>query len=152
MKFMAVDTHLIRSDRPNHEGYIKTVSAIISLQTGFSEELFDDWYENYKDFDRIAQAVPRHTWYEIPCSNFFPPSEAQVKRFLSIVDHERSKQKTVLFHCFSGVDRTGFMAAVWRMQRQGYSFERAYSEWVAAGRHWWFFWWKPFLKKWATHG
>jgi tyrosine-protein phosphatase SIW14 len=55
-----------------------------------------------------------------------PPSEADVQRFLAIVSDPANQP--VLVHCRQGVDRTGYMLALYRMQHEGWTAERAARE------------------------
>lgn len=57
--------------------------------------------------------------------------------------------KPVYLHCRAGRERTGFMVAVYRMRVQGWSFERAYKEWLDEGCRWPTSWlWKEALRRW----
>ena len=58
------------------------------------------------------------------------PSQAQVEEFLAIVaDPDR---RPVLLHCNHGIDRTGVMIAVFRMEYDGWSNEEALQEYLKA--------------------
>lgn len=60
-----------------------------------------------------------------------PPSEEQVRLFLSIVAD--SSSRPVFFHCLRGRDRTGAMTAIYRIHACGWSPEEAEEEMVALG-------------------
>lgn len=115
---------------------------VIDLESGIYEKFSDDIYEAEAKSITGFEYVRR-----IPCSDLFPPNKQRVGQFLYFI--KRSDEKTYV-HCLSGVDRTGFMVAVYRMQIQGWAFDAAYSEWVKEGRHWWYDWWKYSLKKWEN--
>ena len=55
-----------------------------------------------------------------------PPTEADVTRFLEIVTDPANQP--VLVHCKNGVDRTGYMVALYRIEKEGWSKERALAE------------------------
>jgi protein tyrosine/serine phosphatase len=55
-----------------------------------------------------------------------PPSEADVERFLQVLSEPANYP--VLVHCRSGVDRTGYMLAMYRMTEEGWSKEQALAE------------------------
>ena len=55
-----------------------------------------------------------------------PPTERDVERFLSILRDEANYP--LLVHCRNGVDRTGYMLALYRVQEQGWDAERAAGE------------------------
>jgi protein tyrosine/serine phosphatase len=62
-----------------------------------------------------------------------PPTEAQVRRFFEIVlDPER---QPVFFHCAHGKDRTGTMAALYRIEVDGWTSDEAVEEMQAFGYH-----------------
>jgi protein-tyrosine phosphatase len=115
---------------------------VINFQSGSQDSLSEDRYELQC---RSAYAFGVEV-VKIKCSNIFPPTVAQVAHFLDLTD---ANSPETYVHCHSGVDRTGFMCAVFRMREQGWSFDAAYDEWVKLGRHWWFWWWTRELRKWA---
>jgi protein tyrosine/serine phosphatase len=55
-----------------------------------------------------------------------PPTEADVARFLDVLTDPANQP--VLVHCKNGVDRTGYMLAMYRMTEQGWSREQALAE------------------------
>ena len=64
--------------------------------------------------------------YSFDLSASRPPTEEDVARFLAILDDPTAHP--VLVHCRNGVDRTGYMLAIYRMQRQGWSAAEALAE------------------------
>lgn len=54
------------------------------------------------------------------------PTKKQLATFLAIVDDPA--QQPVFIHCQHGADRTGAMVGIWRVTRQGWSFDRAWAE------------------------
>lgn len=67
----------------------------------------------------------------IPMDVFNEPSPAAVNQFISILDGAGSSP--VFVHCLHGQDRTGAMVALYRIRRQGWSGDQAYSEMLACG-------------------
>jgi protein tyrosine/serine phosphatase len=55
-----------------------------------------------------------------------PPSALEVRRFLDIVSDPENQP--VLVHCRNGVDRSGYMIGVYRIEREGWSPGRALRE------------------------
>jgi protein tyrosine/serine phosphatase len=55
-----------------------------------------------------------------------PPSHAAVERFLRIVSDPENQP--VLVHCRNGVDRSGYMLGIYRVERDGWDRERALRE------------------------
>lgn len=136
-----VHDNLWRGPRPEsfNELREKGFERVISLQSGSEEYLTDSLYEMQDPEDFGIQFI------EIPCSNIFPPSNEEVSEFLLYLENYDIK---TYVHCHSGVDRTGFMIAAWRMSALHWPFHAAYSEMKKLGRHWWFGWWKYRLKTW----
>jgi hypothetical protein len=60
-----------------------------------------------------------------------PPSDEDVRRFLEIVTDPA--RQPVYFHCWRGKDRTGVMAAAYRMVVEGWTLEAALAEMDAFG-------------------
>lgn len=130
-----------RSSRPEDLAKVRKdfpyIRRIISLQSGFYEFVTETLRERQFPHEFGFE------YFDIVTGDFLPPNEYCVQQCLRIL----REQPEVLVHCFSGVDRTGFIVAAYRMQVEGWTFERAHNEWVRAGRHWWYFWWKYELKK-----
>ncbi len=62
-----------------------------------------------------------------------PPTEDQVRRFFEVVLDPASQP--VFFHCAQGKDRTGTMAALYRIEVDGWTPEEAIAEMQAFGYH-----------------
>ncbi len=69
----------------------------------------------------------------IPLESTDPPSRAQVDRFLAIANDPRARP--VYVHCLHGVDRTGAMIAVYRMQIERWSSSDSLAEMESFGAH-----------------
>lgn len=135
------DTYLYRGPRPSLSEVIAgKFQLVISLESGVYEFFHDDDLES-------AEHANGKLFEMSPMSDFFPPSKLQVGRVLEILKTSQASKIQTLLHCKSGVDRTGFVVAVYRMQVQGWSYSRAHAEWVAMGRHWRYFWWAYWLRK-----
>jgi protein tyrosine/serine phosphatase len=140
-----IHNNLWRGPRPTdlHEMQRLGFTRIISLQSGVQDRYTDSLLERQR---KDAKAFGIDYVY-IRCRNWLPPIESQVREALRLL--EDTSVKTYI-HCHAGVDRTGFMCAVYRMRQQSWSFQQAVDEWKAEGRHWWFCWWTPFLKRWSV--
>ncbi len=117
----------------------KGIKRLIDFQTGAYEFFHEDKreYQQPADFGIL--------YYPLPCSNFSPPERRVVKKVLSLLE----TPLPTLMHCALGEDRTGFVAAVVRMVKQGWSYERAHDEWVRLGRKFYYSWWKYELQGYA---
>ncbi len=67
-----------------------------------------------------------------------PPRQSDLDRFLAILRDPRNYP--LLVHCRNGVDRTGYMLALYRTQEKGWDADRAASE---MNRYWQFSWFNP---------
>ena len=56
------------------------------------------------------------------------PTKAQVDTLLKTIDDGKEKEKPVFVHCAHGSDRTGCMVGIWRVTRDGWSFDDTYKE------------------------
>jgi protein tyrosine phosphatase (PTP) superfamily phosphohydrolase (DUF442 family) len=79
----------------------------------------------------VRAAGMRYEW--IPLESTDAPEPEQVQRFLSIVSDPSAQP--VYVHCLHGVDRTGTMIAVYRMQVEGWSNSDALAEMEHFGAH-----------------
>jgi protein tyrosine/serine phosphatase len=66
-----------------------------------------------------------------PLDVFSKPSDQVIDSFLKTVDGPANQP--VYVHCLHGQDRTGTMIAIYRIQHQGWSGDRAYQEMLACG-------------------
>jgi len=136
-------TSLYRGNRPKDLNEVKNagIKRIISLESGI--------YDLFHADQTVERQFPCEfgmDQYDMKSSDFTAPEDWVVLKFLALVRDE----KPTLVHCLSGVDRTGFVCAAYRMQVQGWSFQQARDEWVNLGRHPWYFIWESKLKKWES--
>lgn len=132
-----VSNNLYRGARPSST-YLFRKS--ICLQSGSYTMLHDDLLEKKQSWGENIKPIF--------CSDIFPPKDWQVYLFLNLV---QSTTDSVYVHCLHGKDRTGFMCAVWRMRKDGWSYEMARDEMISEGFHMWpYFWWLWKLKRWSN--
>jgi protein tyrosine/serine phosphatase len=82
-----------------------------------------------KDGDRTEPAAVQRAgmrFFRIPMTTHNVPTEADLARFLQIVDDPANQP--VYVHCQGGRHRTGVMTAVFRMANDGWSPDRAFAE------------------------
>lgn len=72
-------------------------------------------------------------YVRIPLESTDPPTPEQVAEFLAVVRDPDARP--VYVHCLHGVDRTGAMLAVYRMQEEGWSNADALAEMEHFGAH-----------------
>lgn len=120
--------------------YAQGVRTIISLETGFADKL-GDYPEEQSDWESMGGA-----YHLVKCSNFWAPTAAQTNEVMRLMGNKPAGK--VYLHCFSGVDRTGWMAARYRLSRL--DFLNASDAWEVeakgSGTHWWFYWWGPLFR------
>jgi len=138
-----VTDNLYRGPRPKDLQELKDqgFTQVINLESGIYEFFHDDKMERQSKSEEFDDILYRR----ISCNDFLPPEVYKVTQAIYYM-RQYSDLKTYV-HCLSGVDRTGFVCAVYRMKEQGWSYEEAYKEWVQLGRHWWYDFWKYELKK-----
>jgi tyrosine-protein phosphatase SIW14 len=88
-------------------------------------------YHGDTEGERVRAAGMRYV--RIPLESTDPPTDAQVRQFLSIVNDP--EQHPVYIHCLHGVDRTGAMLAVYRIREQGWNNGDALAEMEHFGAH-----------------
>lgn len=106
------------------------IKTIIDLQYSSGDVL---WESDTKQ-------VPNFYWEATVA--LLPPDKNRVKATLRLLHQE--ELKPIYMHCQSGVDRTGFMVAQFRMS-QGWTKADAVREMFSFGMHLWFYWWAFFL-------
>ncbi len=111
-------------DRVISEYGIKTV---VTLRTSRSPELPmpDAWEEKYAATHGIkyVRIVPK-VWGENEKGEI--PADVNVETFLDVMDNKANHP--VLVHCFAGIHRTGTMCALFRIDSQGWTADRAIEE------------------------
>ncbi len=114
--FGRVDARLLRGGQPTAAGFRKLrdlgVRTIVSLR-----------FEEPDDAATVADLGLRYLYLPVPDTD--RPTDDQVRRFLALQRELDAGQ--IYVHCAWGVNRTGTMVALWRIQR-GWSPERALAE------------------------
>lgn len=88
-------------------------------------------YHGDREGERVRAAGMRYV--RIPLESTDPPTETQVRAFLAVVNDPAARP--VYVHCLHGVDRTGAMVAIYRMQAEGWSNADALAEMEHFGAH-----------------
>ncbi|HEU4795693.1 MAG TPA: tyrosine-protein phosphatase [Pyrinomonadaceae bacterium] len=119
-RFQQVNERLYRSAQP-HKGGIKRlqelgINTIINLRGA-------------SDRTRAQEAEARAlglNYFTLSLPNWGRPKDARVARILEIISAPENGR--VLIHCRSGVDRTGMIVALHRMQNEGWTSNDALAE------------------------
>lgn len=116
--FYEIDEHLFRSKQLSAKDYdlLETlgIRAIVNLRF-FDRDEDEEVFQN-KGFEIIN--VPMKTWSIKP---------KEVAMALWEIE-KRKKRGAVLVHCYHGADRTGLVAAMYRVIYQGWTMEEAKKE------------------------
>lgn len=117
---------LYRGSQPTAEGY-KTLKEM-GFKTVICLRRFNSGEKEVEAAGMEYVAIPIHA--DVGST---PPSDEQVKLFFdTVLDPAR---QPVYFHCKHGVDRTGTMAAIYRLERDGWNAKEAVEELQAFGYH-----------------
>ena len=115
-----VSPTLFRGAQPSHDGMLQLqqmgVKTIVSLR-GFHD---DEALAKGTSISHIS--IRFHTWH---------PEEEEMVAFLKIVTDPA--RQPVFVHCKRGIDRTGTMAALYRIGVQGWTKEEAVREMTKGG-------------------
>ncbi len=136
-----VDRNCFRGPRPKDLKELRVdygIDTIIDLESGV--------YDLLRGVEQQFPADFGMSYYHMPCSDILPPTKACVEKAINLM---ADVDRHVFIHCLSGVDRTGFVCAVYRMRIQNWGYNAALEEWIKLGRHKWYFYWEPALKKYA---
>ena len=77
-------------------------------------------------YESAFAARNRMRVYSFKMRSSKPPTEAEVQRFLAILDDPENYP--ILIHCRAGVDRTGYMVGLYRVREQGWDPQSAVHE------------------------
>jgi len=126
------DGVLYRSGQLSPAAFARTldengIKLVITMRTARTESLPNpDAWEEAACAERgikHVRLVPK-VWGENEKGEI--PADENVKKFLDLMD--RRENHPVLIHCFAGIHRTGTMCAIFRMEYQGWTVDRAIEE------------------------
>jgi len=95
------------------------VKTVIDLQADYATK-------NYARTEEADVRAVGMKFYRIPMTTRRPPTAQQLATFMQIVNDPASQP--VYVHCKGGKHRTGVMTAVFRMEEDDWSADRAYQE------------------------
>src|SRR6266571_5128785 len=107
-----------RGGRPKHDDYAYLSSIGIKCVIDLERRSEDS------EKQQVEKAGMR--FYRIPMSDADKPTSQQVEEFLKIVNDP--KNQPFYLHCHAGRDRTGALAAIYRMSHDGWNADKAYAE------------------------
>ena len=127
-RFRMVAEGLYRGGQPTEKGFEvlkqRGIKTVVNLRMEYDEgDMVQKLGLNYIQIP-IEEVRP---WTQIP--------EAAVAKYFEIVNNPANYP--IFFHCQRGADRTGALAAFYRMAIQGWDAKKAYAEARDFGMRWW---------------
>ena len=126
--FHRVSDRLYRGAQPRDGGVRKLaelgIKTIINLR-GEDERISEEQIETKSAGLR---------YFSIPIPGLSAPSNEQVARVMTIINNPENQP--VFIHCKRGSDRTGTIAAIYRISHEGWTAERAITEARLHGMSW----------------
>jgi protein tyrosine/serine phosphatase len=133
--FHRVDLYLFRSARPPSQEMIaewnRYVASVTPNRSGIHTILYldnDYDHEEWQDREQLWAEALGIKFVLKPMDNMERPTADEVRERLAMVRALTEKKHPVLIHCKYGSDRTGILAAAYRMKVQGWSKEEAVKE------------------------
>jgi protein tyrosine/serine phosphatase len=117
--FGRINATYYRGEQPQGRSY--TDLAALGINTVIDLQADGD---NHNEEDLVTAAGMK--FYRIPMTTRVNPTPEQIAQFLQIVNDPA--QQPVYVHCKGGKHRTGVMTAVYRMEQDGWSADRAFRE------------------------
>ena len=124
--FAEVAAGVYRGEQPDDAGFAALKKLGVKTIVNFQTKKDDHAAAAPLGLDVVDIPMPTHPYID-------PPTDAQVKQFFDVVlDPAR---RPVFVHCAGGRDRTGTMCALYRMEIDGWTKEKALDEMYAFGFH-----------------
>ena len=128
-RFMMIADGLYRGGQPTEKGFEflkqRGIKTVVSLRMEYDDgPIVQKLGMNYVQIP-IEEV---HPWSQIP--------PAAVAKYFEVVNNPANYP--IFFHCQRGADRTGAMAALYRMAIQGWNAKKAYLEARNIGMRWWY--------------
>jgi protein tyrosine/serine phosphatase len=139
--FHRVDAQLYRGGQPTAEGFRRL--ADLGVKTVISLRAYGHTARREQVERRMVESLGMR-WVSMPMRMYWRPSDEQVRAFLTLTG--AAGDGPAFVHCQHGEDRTGSLVAVYRVARQGWAPERAYSEALTLGMAPW----NPFTRRLIT--
>jgi tyrosine-protein phosphatase SIW14 len=116
--FGQMDERFYRGAQPKPEDYKDL--AELGIKT------IIDLRDDAESFAKTSAEAAGLRYVNIPLSDSQSPTEEHIAEFLKLVDDPETGHFYV--HCAGGRHRTGMMGAVYRLNHDGWDFDRAYKE------------------------
>jgi protein tyrosine/serine phosphatase len=116
--FGQMNDHLYRGAQPSQSDY--KALADMGIKT------IIDLRNDYESFARSSAEAAGLKYVNIPMNGVSAPSDEDVAKFLQVINDPASGK--VYFHCKAGIHRAGTMGAVYRINHDGWDYDKAYAE------------------------
>ena len=136
--FHQINETFYRGGQPTAEG-IKEL-ARLGIKTIIN---FRDTQEKVLREKLIAESEGLR-FINLRLSNWFKAKDFEIEAILQEI--LKPENQPVFIHCKRGADRTGTVAAIYRMRFQGWTAEEANQEAKKHGIGWWQVWMKDYIK------
>ena len=98
------------------------IKTIVCLRASTDEGKRNYWSAMEQNWSQQAGV----RFVNLPCNDKNPPTDEQIDQFLELMSKDANLP--VLLHCKLGRQRTGLMAAIYRMRFEGWTEAQAYKE------------------------
>jgi len=116
--FGQMSDNLFRGAQPRPEDY--------KALAGIGVKTIIDLRNDFESYARSSAEAAGMKYFNIPMNGVSAPSDNDVAQFMKIVNDPASGK--VFFHCKAGVHRAGTMGAVYRINHDGWAYDKAYAE------------------------
>src|SRR6476661_6317159 len=116
--FGQMDENYYRGAQPMPDDYASL--AALGIKT------IVDLRNDPTDYEKSAAEAAGIKYVNVPMSGWKSPKDSDVNQVLSILNDPASGK--VFVHCKAGIHRTGITAAVYRMEKYGWDYDKAYTE------------------------
>ena len=116
--FGQIDEHYYRGAQPLPDDY----ASLKALGVNTVVDLRND----PTDYEKIDAEKAGMKYVNIPMSGWKSPKDEDIQQFLSLLNNPETG--TVYVHCKAGIHRTGITAAIYRMEKYGWDYDKAYQE------------------------
>lgn len=136
--FHKINENLYRGGQPTAEGFTKLkdlgIKTVISFRDTQSKVLREKKWAEENNLQFI----------NLRLSNWFASKDEEIHKILEIITN--AAHQPVFFHCKRGADRTGTVAAVYRIKFENWTSAQANREAKKHGIGWWQVWMKDYIK------
>lgn len=150
MKVYRIDGEIYRGEMPTDYEKLRKlgIHKIVCLQSGLHDILDGELYT----IDKLAQ---KHgiTVVRFPMSGVFMPSWKRIKEIVTYIQECELRREAVYVCCKHGKDRTGLVAAAYRVVVEDWAPDAAIDEMLKYGFHkrWYWYWLLRFRKMLNKH-